>query len=216
MKRGLITTILTITSLMMVCIFQAQAQEAAQQNSNVLNVNGTIITQDQLKKELAAELKKEAGKSLTDEEMKAKVQKVLEKIIKNELLYQDCQKNGITVSDEDINKKYDTEKGKFASEEEYLSNYGTDSATRKNDIKRDISINRLINQKIASTITIDDKEIEKYYKDNPDSYKNKNIALDSCKDDIKKKLRLEKIADGYNSYYAALRKNAKVETLVAQ
>lgn len=151
---------------------------------------------------------------MTEEELKAKIQKVLEKITKNELLYQECQKASIEVSEEDVNKKFDTEKGKFASEEEYLKNHNTDANVRKSEIKRDLAIQKLINQKITSNIVIEDKDIEKYYKDNPDLYKNNNRSLDDAKEEIKKKLKLEKIADGYNKFYTEVKSKAKVEYLI--
>jgi len=215
MKRGLLTTILTISCLILTFgVFQVSAQEGAAANPNVLNINGTMVTQDQFQRELATELNKNAGGSITEDELKAKIQKVLEKITKNELLYQECQKASIEVSEEDINRKFDTEKGKFASEEEYLKNYNTDANIRKSDIKRDLAIQKLINQKITSNINIEDKDIEKYYKDNPDLYKNNNKSLEDCKEEIKKKLKLEKIADGYNKFYTEVKSKAKVEYLI--
>jgi hypothetical protein len=213
MNRGFRAIILTITCLIVIFgAFQVSAQQTADANPNVLNVNGTMISQAQFQRELATEINKSAGQSMTEDELKAKIQKVLEKITKNELLYQECQKNNIEVAEEDINKKFDTEKGKFASEEEYLKNYNTDSTVRKSDIKRDLAIQKLINQKITSTITIEDKDIEKYYKENSDLYKNK--SLDESKEEIKKKLKLEKIADGYNKFYTEVKSKAKVEYLV--
>jgi len=111
MKRGVIATVLTITCLIMIFgAFQVSAQQAANANPNVLNVNGTIITQEQFQRELATEINKSAGQTMTEDELKGKIQKVLEKITKNELLYQECQKNNIDISEEDINKKFDTEK----------------------------------------------------------------------------------------------------------
>jgi hypothetical protein len=215
MNRGFRATILTITCLIVIFgAFQVSAQQTADANPNVLNVNGTMISQGQFQRELATEINKSAGQSITEDELKAKIQKVLEKITKNELLYQECQKNNIEVNEEDINKKFDTEKGKFASEEEYLKNYNCDSSVRKSEIKRDLAIQKLINQKITSTIIIEDKDIEKYYKDNPDLYKNNNKSLEDSKEEIKKKLKLEKIADGYNKFYTEVKSKAKVEYLV--
>lgn len=214
MKRGLITTILTLTCLIIAFgVFQVSAQENTNTNTNVLNINGTLISQDQFNRELTSELNKEAGKSLTEEELKAKIQKVLDKIIKNELLYQECEKNSIVVNDDEINQKLDAEKGKFATSEEYqqsLTSQNKDEAIRKNEIKRDLAIQRLINQKFKPTIT--DKEIEKYYKENTDKYK--NLPEEQAKEEIKKQLGKEKIADSYNKFYTEVKSKAKVEVLI--
>ena len=42
----------------------------------------------------------------------------------------------------------------------------------------------------------------------------KNKSLDESKEEIKKKLKLEKIADGYNKFYTEVKSKAKVEYLV--
>jgi len=210
MKRGLLTTILTITCLVMAFgVFQASAQEntGANTNTNIMNINGTMITQVQFQRELANDLSKDAGKSLTNDEVKERIQKVLQNIERKELIYQECQKNNIVVTDDEINQKYDTEKGKFASEEEYLKYKNTDAVTRKSEIKRDLAIQRLMNQKYAPAVT--DQEVEKYFKDNPDKFK--DAQLDQVKDSIKKQLGKEKMADSYNKLYVDLKSKASIE-----
>jgi hypothetical protein len=214
MKRGVIATILTITCLMMAFgVFQVSAQET-QGNTGastyVMNINGIMISQAQFNRELANELNKDPGKTFTEEDLKAKIRTVLEKITKSELLYQECEKNNISVTDDEINQKFDKEKSKFASEEEYLKSKNVDASMRKSEIKRELAIQRLINQKFAPTIT--DKEIEKYYKDNADKYQ--DVKLEQVKDEIKKQLGREKIADAYNQFYAELKSKAKIEVLL--
>lgn len=213
MKRGLITTILTITCLMMIFgVFQVSAQETTDANVNVMNINGTMISQEQFQRELTTELNKDADKSITEDELKATAQKVVEKIVRNELLYQECQKNNIVVNDDEINEKLNEEKSKYASPEEYqesLKNSNKDEEIRKAEIKRNIAISRLINEKFQPTVT--EKEISKYYKDNPDAYKNKDISLEEAKDKIERTLKLQKIADSYNEFYAEIKSKAKIE-----
>ena len=213
MKRGILTIIFTITCLMMVGVaFQASAEENADQNSNVLNINGTLISQEQFSRELTNELNKNAGESLTEEELNTKVQKVLDNIIKNELVYQEAQKCGIFVSDAEINQKFNSEKSKFASEEEYLKANNADEATRKAEIKRNLANNRLINQKIVSTITVTDDEIKKYYNDNQDQFTDK--TLEQAQEGISRIIKLNKAADSYTQLCADLKKHAKVEVLI--
>lgn len=214
MKRGLITIILTISCLIMVFGgIQVSAQENTDVNQNVLNINGKFISQEQFQRELANELNKEAGKSMTEDELNTKVQKVLESIIRNELLYQECEKSNIVVPEDEINEKLDSEKSKFATPEEYqdsLRNSNKDEKIRKDEIKRNLAIKHLINDKFQPTVT--DKEISKYYKDNQDTYKDK--SLEEAKDDIERKLKLQKLADSYNEFYAELKGKAKVEVLI--
>jgi len=190
-------------------VFQVSAQEntGATTNPNVMNINGTMISQEQFQRELTNDLNKDAGKTFTEEEVKARIVKVLENIQRKELLYQECQKNNIVVNDDEINQKFDAEKSKFASEDEYLKSKNADASTRKTEIKKDLAIQRLINQKFAPTIT--DQEIEQYYKENPDKYK--DVQLEKVKDTIKKQLGKEKIADSYNKFYTELKNKASIE-----
>ncbi|MBN1628041.1 MAG: SurA N-terminal domain-containing protein [Deltaproteobacteria bacterium] len=214
MKRGLITTILTITCLAMVFGgIQVSAQENTEVNQNVLNINGKFISQGQFQRELTNELNKEAGKSLTEDDLKAKVQKVLDNIIRNELLYQECEKINIVVPEDEINEKLDAEKSKFSTPEEYqdsLKNANKDEEIRKSEIKRNLAIKHLINEKFQPSVT--DKEISAYYKDNKDTYK--DVTLEEARDEIERKLKLQKLADSYNQFYTELKSKAKVEVLM--
>lgn len=214
MKRGLITTILTITCLILVFGgIQVSAQENADANANVLNINGKFISQERFERELANELNKDAGTSLTEDELKAKIQKVLDSIIRNELLYQECEKSNIVVAEDEINEKIDAEKNEFTTPEEYqdsLRNSGKDEEIRRGEIKRNLAIRRLINEKFQPTVT--EKEISKYYKSNKDSYS--DMSEDEAKNKIERTLKLQKLADSYNEFYTELKSKAKVEVLL--
>lgn len=214
MNHGLKIIILTITCLMMVCgAYQASAEEASVQNTNVLNINGAFISQDQFQRELASEINKQSEQSMTEEELQALIKNVLEKIIRNELLYQECQKDGIVIDEAEVDEKINAEKSKFTSDEEYqqsLTTQNKDEAIRKAEIKRNLAIQRLINQKCKQTVT--DKEVEKYYKKNSDKYE--DVPLEQVEDEIRRQLGKEKIADAYLEFYADVRNKAKVEYLL--
>jgi hypothetical protein len=215
MDRGLKTIILTITCLVVACVFQAQAQETVVESGKVAVVNGTVISQTQFDSEMipVQEAIAATGKSLTDKEMAALKLQLLDKIIKNELLYQECQKSGVEVNETEVNQKFDTTKSKFANDAEFqarLKELNKDEAMYKSQIKRDLAIQRLINQKFKPTIT--DDEVKKYYETNADKYKDK--AFDQVKDDITKQIGKEKIADSYNKFYVEVKGKAKVETFL--
>jgi len=215
MKRG-IKILLTITCLMMVCVaFQATAEEKAGDSGKVAVINGTVISQDQFDREMipVQEVIQASGKTLDEKSLAAVKQKVLDNIIKSELLYQECQKNGVVINDEEINQRYATEKGKFASDEEFqnrLKELKNDEATYKSQIKRQLAIQRLINQKFKPNITDDDAK--KYFETNADKYKDQ--SFDQVKDTVKKAMGTEMIADSYIKYYTEVRNKAKVETFL--
>jgi peptidyl-prolyl cis-trans isomerase C len=163
MKHESIVFSLTILSLTMLCgVFQTQAAENSDEGGKVAVVNGTVISKEQFDREMipVQENIEASGKSLSAADLARVKQMVLEEIIRNELLYQECLKDNVEITDEEINKKYEDIKSNN-SEELY-----------KSQIKRALAIQRLINQKFKPTVT--DKEIRKYYDDNPDQFKQKS------------------------------------------
>jgi hypothetical protein len=216
MNRGLKTIILTITCLIMACVaFQVSAEEKADQNGKVAVVNGCVISQEQFDREMipVQEVIAAKGATLSDKDMAILKQQLLDKIIKVELLYQECQKSGVEVNDAEINQKFDSTKSKFASEAEFqerLKTLNNDETMFKSQIKRDLAIQRLINQKFKPTVTDDDAKAQ--YEANADKYK--DIPFEQVKEDIKKQIGKEKIADSYNKFYTEVKSKAKIETFL--
>jgi hypothetical protein len=214
--------ILTIISFIILCAaYQAPAQENTGGSDKVAVVNGTIISQEQFNREMipVQEVIDASGKSLSATDMEIVKKTVLEKIIKNELLYQECQKNNVLINDTEIDKKFEATKSQFASDAEFqerLTQLNTNEELYKSQIKKELAIQRLINQKFKPTIT--DKEIKAYYESNPDKFKKGDgtIGFEEAKEDIRKTIGKEKIADSYNNFYTEVRDKAKVDIYIEQ
>jgi len=215
MNRGLKIFFITIICLTAASgAFQAFAQTA--QTGNVAVINGTAITQAQFDKEMVRYQNALAanGKdftTLTDNEITVVKQTCLNNIIKNELLYQECQKNGIEVPDSEVDQKFNSQKSQFANDAEFqarLKELNIDEPAYKNQIKKQLAIQHLINQKFKPNVT--DDETKAYYAANPDKFK--DIPFEQAKDTIVKALSKEKIADSYNKFYAEVKNKAKIET----
>lgn len=213
MNRGLRITILTITCLM---IMGASLQALAQDNAGkVAVVNGTVISQEEFDRAMipVQESIVASGKPLSAEDMATLKKKVLDNIIKTELLYQECQKNGVKIEDAEINQRYDSEKSKFSTEDEFqqrLKALNKNEVIFKDQIKRQLAIQHLINQKFKPTVT--DKDAEAYFKENSDKYK--DTTFEAAKEGIKKTMGGEKIADSYNQFYTECKNKAKIETFL--
>jgi hypothetical protein len=196
--------------------FQAFAEEKATPADKVAVINGTVITQAQFDKEMVRYENALAanGKnltSLTNDEMTVVKKTCLNNIIKNELLYQECQKNGVEVDDAEVNQKFDSQKSQFASEAEFqarLKELNTDEASYKLQMKKQLAIQHLINQKFKPSVT--DDEAKAFFTANPDKFK--DVAFEQAKDAIVKTLSKEKIADSYNKFYTEVKDKAKIET----
>jgi len=211
MNRGLKIFILTITCL--ITAFGAYQASAQDQNNKVAVVNGTVISQTQFDREMipVQEAIAASGKTYTDKDLATVKQSLLDKIIKNELLYQECQKNGVEVDDAEVNQKLDSTKSKFASDAEFqarLKELNSDEVTFKSQLKRELAIQHLINQKFKPVVS--DDEAKTYYTANPEKYK--DTAFEQVKDAIVKVLSKEKIADSYNKFYTEVKSKAKIES----
>lgn len=177
MKREFEIFFLTILSLIMLCAaFQTQAAENSNESGKVAVVNGTVIDQEQFDREMrpVQEIIEASGKSFSAAELSTIKKTVLENIIRYELLYQECLKNNVDIGDDEINKRYESTKSQFSSDAEFqqrLKELNNSEELYKSQIKRDLAIQRLINQKFKPTVT--DEEIRKYYDDNPDKFKQK-------------------------------------------
>lgn len=213
MNRGLKIFILTITCMITAFgAYQASAQNM-DQNGKVAVVNGTVISQAQFDREMipVQEAIAASGKTLSDKDLATIRQSLLDKIIKNELLFQECQKNGVEVDDSEVNQKFDNTKSKFASDAEFqarLKELNSDEGTFKSQLKRELAIQHLINQKFKPVVS--DDEAKTYFTANPEKYK--DTPFEQVKDAIIKALSKEKIADSYNKFYVEVKSKAKIES----
>jgi uncharacterized protein YpuA (DUF1002 family) len=214
MKREPKIFMLTIISLIMLCAaYQAPAQENTGESDKVAVVNGTIISQEQFDTYLNQILESvtSQGKSLSGKELTTVKEAVLERLIKDELLYQECQKSNIEITDTEVNKKLEAEKSQFASDADFqqlLTKMKTNEELYKTTIKKKLALQRLINQKFKPTIT--DEEVKAYYDANPDKFKEASFD-DTTKASIRKTLGTEKIADSYAKFYTEVKDNANVD-----
>jgi peptidyl-prolyl cis-trans isomerase C len=207
----------------MLCVaFQVQAAESSDESNKVAVVNGTVVSQEQFDREMipVQENIDASGKLLSAADLATVKKMVLEKIIRYELLYQECLKNNVEINDDEINKKYESTKSQFSSDAEFqkrLKELNNSEELYKSQIKRDLAIQRLINQKFRPTVT--DKEIREFYDNNPDQFKKKSqvrashilISVDSSatkaqKDTAKKEIEalLSRIKGGED--FAAIAK----------
>jgi peptidyl-prolyl cis-trans isomerase C len=208
MNRGLTVIIFTLICLVAVCaFFPVSAAEELNESGNVAVVNGTPISQEEFDREMIAveEVIEASGSVLSDTEMAAEKERLLERIIRYELLYQECQKEGVEITETEINERLEKEKSQFASEVEFqhrLAELGKDEELYKHQIRRELAIQHLINRKFKPTVT--DEEARDYYNSNPDEYKEREtqvkashilIAVDSGADQSRKGAARKQIED---------------------
>ena len=176
-KSGQLASIAAILVGMM--IFRpamADDKKPADADQKIAAVNGIDITGAQFNKELSLQLDRisKQGQQLSDEQLAALKKDLLNSLIEREVLYQQSQKVGIKVTDQDVDEQLATIKKRFPSEQEYKNALSAMNLTEdevKKQIARGLAIRGLMDQVIMSKIIITDEETKSYYDANPQLFK---------------------------------------------
>jgi len=164
-------------TIFLACIsLHASASEKKATDGKAAVVNGTVITQEDLDRELGVVQQRllSDGKVLDESQLLETKKRVLEGLINVELLYQEAQMQGPTVSDEDINKQLGTVKSRFPSEDEFKSSLSKMNLTEADlitQIKRALTVQQFIDKKFVQKVTVSDKETRAYYDANQAAFK---------------------------------------------
>lgn len=152
------------------------AEQAPRLNKTVAIVNGEVITQADFDKAMnsaylrLSRMSKRPSPSHLQEIRKG----ILETLIGRELLLQESEKKGVTVSEKEIEAKIEDMKGRLPGEEEFkktLAQMGVSEAMLRSRIKEGLTVQKIIEQEVGAGIIIHDTDAEKFYNQNKDSFK---------------------------------------------
>ncbi len=155
--------------------FPAAAEEAASSDDKVAAVNGTVISKADLEKEVGrlqwqySMMGKPAGES----EMAEMRKEALEKLIENELLYQESKRQDIKVDEAEIERHVATMKKPFPTEAEFEAalekmNVSVDQLTSQ--YTRGRAVQQLIEGQVADKVTVSEEEEKSFYDSNPELF----------------------------------------------
>jgi len=155
---------------------EKKAQKEDQAGDYVAIVDGEKIPQKELDQKLTLIKQRaaSAGQQLDANRLASIKKDMVDKMVENELLYQKSQELGIAVDTETIDSQMEQFKGQFPDEDQYkkqLSALGYTEAQLRSEFEKNLAIKQLIEQEIASNVSISDKELKTYYEDHPDQFK---------------------------------------------
>ncbi len=137
-------------------------QLAVVEDEVIATVNGDPITQNELATQIA--LLPEPYQQLFTEEQ------VLQEIIDERLLMQEGARQGIVVSDEDVDAAYqELLVQSQLTEEQLLANlqsFGLDNDDLKNMLHRQLMISRVLNTSVNVNLSVSEEEVKRFYADN--------------------------------------------------
>jgi peptidyl-prolyl cis-trans isomerase C len=119
-------------------------------------------------------------------------QEVVERLITQELLWQEAQRRGVIASDADVDEQLDNMKGGFESEQAFLFQIKAGGFTEKayrEDIRQQRSVQQMIAGELAQGVAISDEEVQEFYDENieqmtmPEAIRARHILVKLAADD---------------------------------
>lgn len=141
-------------------------------------VNDRPITYNEVQRIYQSQLSSPGDRTNDD---LAQIQKleVLRSLIENEIMLQRAEKMGLMATDSEVDAKYNELKAPFTQEEFQKQLEGRKMTVNdlKAQLRRDLSVQKLINKEITSNITISEKEIAEFYNANKPSFNRVEPAI---------------------------------------
>jgi len=171
LMKAFLTALIVVTSA-----FPAMVGAETAEQDKVAVVNGTVITRQDFDVEMnrAQQQITRIGRPISDAQLEAIKNEVLENLINRELLYQESHKKGIKIDDATIDKELAALKGRFPSEEEFDAALGKMHLTESNvrfEIERGMAVQQFVDKEFGGKVTVTDEDAKSYYDSNLDSFK---------------------------------------------
>ena len=132
----------------------------------IAKVNSYKIQRSELDKAYNKQVAGSPVKPTPEQEQALRLQ-LLQQIINLQLYIQKAEKLGIVATDEEIESKLNQAKAPYTTEEfaKKLKDEGLTEDDLKQEYRRSLVIDKLLNKEIASKVTISDADIQNYYND---------------------------------------------------
>lgn len=150
-------------------------------NETAATVNGKAITMEEVERAVKQQAQGQESKLSPLELAGARLQ-VLQSLIEQEVMYQKAEKEGTVPSDEDVNAEINKRKveSRMSAEEfdRQMKQAGLDEKSFRENIKKGLAIQKLVDKITGRIETPKDSEIEAFFKGNPDLFvKKRGVRL---------------------------------------
>ncbi|MCX6608173.1 MAG: SurA N-terminal domain-containing protein [Acidobacteria bacterium] len=135
-------------------------------------VNDRAITFADLEKQFGMQFPPQPGQSENDDQTMINKLEVLRSMIDQEIMMQRAEKNGLLAQQADVDADFAKLKGGFTEEEfkKRLEEKKMTAEDLKSDIRKKLSIEKLITKEITSKINITDKDVSDFYASNKQNF----------------------------------------------
>jgi len=159
----------------------------------VASVNGKFISRFQYYNEL----EKKDGKSVLDD------------LITKQIIFQEAKKQGIVVTQTDINDEIKRVEESVVSQGSTLSDVLTYQGITYNQLVENIKIQKILEMILKDQVNITDNEAEAFYNENKSFY-GKDQTFEQLKDSIKYQLYQEKLTTAYRTWINERKSTSKI------
>jgi len=137
-------------------------------------VNGTEIKRDDIEKYYRSQVNPEGQEPSQEEALSLKLN-VTDQLINNEILLERAKKLNLEASDGEVEDKFTELKSPFTEDEfqRQLKARSMSVDDLKRDLRRQLSIQKLLNREVAAKITITDQDVADFYNANHSQF---NVA----------------------------------------
>lgn len=139
----------------------------------IARVNGETVSRKDVE-DYVQNLEGRAGGPIPAEQRDRIYRDIIDQIVGYKLLVQEAKARNVAVSDAEVTARIDEVKKQFPSEDLFMQTLIDRKLTldqMKTDARRDIAIARLIDTEIAGKVGLKPMQVEEFYKNNPDQFK---------------------------------------------
>lgn len=150
-------------------------------NETAAKVNGKVITMQEVERAVKQEARGQEAKMSPLELAAARLQ-VLQNLVEQEVMYQKAEKEGSVPSDEEVTAEINKRKveSRMSVEEfdKQMKEAGLDEKSFRENIKKGLAIQKLIDKVTGRIENPNDREIEEFFKSNPEMFvKKRGVRL---------------------------------------
>lgn len=130
-------------------------------------VNGKEIMRDEVEKNFRSRLNPDSPAPSHEEALSLKLS-ILDELVNSEILLERANKMNLAASDAEVEDKFTESKSPYTEEEfqRKLKDSGLTVDDLKSDIRRQVSIQKLLNREVVAKISITDQDIADFYNQN--------------------------------------------------
>ena len=163
---------LSISALIAALLVLASCGAASKASADVVaRVNGKDITIAQLEKQFQNRLNGAEQPPSAEEAQDLKLQ-VLNQLINDQILLEMASAAGLSATDAEVDVKFNEFKNQYTEEKfkDLLKEQKMTIDDIRNELRKSITIDKLVNKEITSKISVTDAEIKNFYEKNKESF----------------------------------------------